>query len=171
MLDTLKQYGEAALRVWQGTDWASIVIAGFMFLLILMIAYYRSERYQERMVSKRSMKARNKAEAEKIEQITTEALEAAHKAGTIRREAVDRFYSELKQNTRFKSVGTEPTFGKPWYSKVSLPMDEVKARVIRRLKSMGEHANAALHSIRKPKEVPTKRGVSLKSLRKSIKTT
>jgi len=166
MEETFKNWAEYALRAWQGTEWGSIVVAGFMFLLICLVAHYRSNRYQEQMVSKRSMKARNKAEDEKIEQTITEALEAKFKAGEIRREAVDNAYVELKRNTKFRSVGTEPTYGAPWYEPVKSKAADVKKGIFRRLQNAGVNVKAAIQAMRQHKEAPPKIKTGLKSLKK-----
>lgn len=98
---------------------ALLLLTWFALVMCVAIIYYNSNWHLERAVSKRKAHARHKKATELIEDAITEAIEKIHRNGTLK--DTERAWAYKRLRTVFKTIGTEPSFGKPWYYGPSIP--------------------------------------------------
>lgn len=84
-------------------------------------------------MSMKKRKARKKEVRELAGNIISEALEDAIGTRELTRDEVDYCYSLIEKG-ELKDLGYEPSFGKPWWKKISIPRpDGVKKRIMSRV--------------------------------------
>lgn len=150
----LKDYVEPLTR-WLGSTGEvnnSDLVLMFLFLVLTLVAmlYFGSARHVERQVSRRKQRARHRQMLEEATQTITVALEARVQTGDLKREELDKKIYPLLRKAGLKEVGTEPTFGKPWYVPLEVPdVGKLKRSIYTRLHQMGVDVAAKLRR-RKP---------------------
>lgn len=140
MDEYLRLMEEYTRSVYNAISLEWMVMLALTTLIGGMAVYFHSQRYMDRAVSKRKMKAKHKREFELAMQTMTEALEAKHRQGHISREGVDMVYKMIVSNCpKLREIGINPTFGKPYYTKPGLYQSaaKVKSSIINRLKAKG----------------------------------
>ena len=140
MDENVKLIGENSLRMLTGVSLEGWLLLGLSAILIGMYAYFHSQQHLDRAVSKRTIRARHREVIDKGSQAITEAFEAATKKGDITKEERDFLYGMIKKGCpKIKELGTEPSFGKPWYygPVASENAAKVKAAITGRLLSAG----------------------------------
>lgn len=132
--------GDYAIKAYEAVSIEWLVMLGLSCLIAGLVVYFNSSFHEDRAVSKRKIRAKHQKVIEEADAAITEALEARHRQGRMKREDVDFIYAMIRKGCpKFKELGPEPSFGKPWYYGTKLPEDanKVKASIITRLKNWG----------------------------------
>lgn len=156
--ERVKDWSEPTSRWLSSTDTsnADFLISVLAVLIMLgFMLYFASAHHQERVVSKRKLRERNRKVWEKAETVITDSLEDQIRRGYLKRAEVDKIYSKLHKIPGLREVGIEPSFGRPWYygpqsvSNMAAHVAKRKQEIRARLHRMG--VNVAAKMKRRPK--------------------
>lgn len=102
------------------------------------LVYFVSSEYEEKLLGKRKQKERWRRVNELVNSVVTKALEDEVEKGNIQLSELSRIYRDLREVPRHRDIGTEPSFGRPWYyGPTSVGIAETKRKVLGRLKQAG----------------------------------
>jgi len=136
-LNTLKDYGSKILSVAPIEGW---LIAAMGAIIIMMWAYFQSQKYGDTVVGKRKLRARHRELVERANSALTILFQDSLKQNYMTQEEIDWLQNYIKKGCpEFRDLGLEPpASGKPWYSGLKPSnLAETKNRVIHRLLGMG----------------------------------
>lgn len=137
-LNLLYDYAARAASITSPEGWT---IAGLGCSIIAIVAYFRSQTYIDWAMGKKTMRSRHRDLIERADKALTVVFEDSIKQGHMSREEVDWVYKYIQKGCpKFKELGVEPSYGKPWYTApaVSSSTKEVKGRIYQRLFNMGK---------------------------------
>jgi hypothetical protein len=104
-----------------------------MLTVVLLFLIVNKDMLLESYMSRKRMKAKHRAEKEKISDIISQAVETAVAKHGVSRATADHWYKKMR-TIGLKDLGYNPSFGKPWYfPALKLSAQAVKAQIKNRL--------------------------------------
>lgn len=154
MSDILQQMSELTSKLFDMTSTNGWMFVLFTTVLFGMFAYFHSQTYRDWVVSRAARRAGHKEKIDKFETVITKSIDDSVKQNFLTAEEANELYVLVRKACpQFKELGTEPSFGRPWYyGPTKANLKETKARVLVRLQKLG----LRMHEIRaKQRGLPT----------------